>query len=84
MADGTKASTKVSFVSPLFPVISNYSTLLLKNVIIKKKKTQRYRCLNCKISLFSLNRVLYETLSYNTKRTKRYSNEKEVPHSSVF
>lgn len=82
MADGTTASTKVSFVSPMFPVISNYSTLLLKNVIIKK--TQRYRCLNCKIYLFSLNRVLYETLSYNTKRTKRYSNEKEVPHSSVF
>lgn len=46
MADGTKASTKVSFVSPLFPVISNYSTLLLKNVIIKKK--------NSKISLFKL------------------------------
>lgn len=37
MADGTKASTKASFVCPMFPTISNYSTLLLKKVIIKKK-----------------------------------------------
>lgn len=37
MADGTKASTKVSFVSPMFPVITKLLNFIIKERYYKKK-----------------------------------------------